>query len=165
MTELLFREDPYAQSCEAQVVAINDRGGVVLDRTVFYATSGGQPGDSGTIARELRQDRHRHHGVWRHEIRHRPCPSAGPTPALSRRAGEAGARLAKAACLHAHPYGAASAVRAGAVSGDRRTDFTRWREIGFRYSRSRRGRPGHIEPRDQPADQGGSSGAGKLHQR
>jgi misacylated tRNA(Ala) deacylase len=52
MTELLFREDPYAQSCEAQVVAINGRGGIVLDRTVFYATSGGQPGDSGTMARD-----------------------------------------------------------------------------------------------------------------
>lgn len=49
MTELLFREDPYARSCEAQVVSLNDRGGIILDRTVFYATSGGQPGDCGTI--------------------------------------------------------------------------------------------------------------------
>ena len=49
MTELVFRDDPYARSCEAVVTAINDRGGIELDRTVFYPTGGGQPGDSGTF--------------------------------------------------------------------------------------------------------------------
>jgi misacylated tRNA(Ala) deacylase len=48
-TECLFREDSYLKSCDARVVAITEQGGVVLDRTVFYATSGGQPGDSGTL--------------------------------------------------------------------------------------------------------------------
>ena len=50
-TELLFREDSYLQSAEATVLAVNDRRGIVLDRTVFYATGGGQPGDSGSLAR------------------------------------------------------------------------------------------------------------------
>lgn len=49
MTETLFREDAYLKSCEAEVVAVNERGGIVLDRTVFYPTGGGQPGDTGTL--------------------------------------------------------------------------------------------------------------------
>ncbi len=48
-TEPVFRDDPYARACEATVVAINDRGGVILDRTVFYPTGGGQPGDCGVL--------------------------------------------------------------------------------------------------------------------
>ena len=48
-TDCLFHEDSYLKDCDARVVAITDEGGIVLDRTVFYATSGGQPGDSGTL--------------------------------------------------------------------------------------------------------------------
>jgi misacylated tRNA(Ala) deacylase len=50
-TELLFRDDAYLTETEATVLAVNDRGGIVLDRTVFYATGGGQPGDSGRLVR------------------------------------------------------------------------------------------------------------------
>lgn len=50
-TEALFREDGYLAEADAEVVAVNERGGIILDRTVFYATSGGQPGDTGRLTR------------------------------------------------------------------------------------------------------------------
>jgi misacylated tRNA(Ala) deacylase len=48
-TDCLFRDDSYLKDCEATVVAINSDGGIVLDRTVFYAASGGQPADRGML--------------------------------------------------------------------------------------------------------------------
>jgi misacylated tRNA(Ala) deacylase len=48
MTELLFRDDAYARSCSARVTAVDARG-IRLDRTVFYPTGGGQPGDIGKL--------------------------------------------------------------------------------------------------------------------
>jgi misacylated tRNA(Ala) deacylase len=48
-TDCLFRDDSYLKQCDARVVAITEQGGIVLDRTVFYANSGGQPGDTGDL--------------------------------------------------------------------------------------------------------------------
>ncbi len=46
--ELIFRDDAYQKSCEATVTAV-DEAGIRLDRTVFYPTGGGQPGDVGIL--------------------------------------------------------------------------------------------------------------------
>jgi len=48
MTDALSAHDAYLASCEATVTEVRPDG-VVLDRTVFYARGGGQPGDTGLL--------------------------------------------------------------------------------------------------------------------
>ena len=49
--EALYRDDFYLSTAEAVVTVIHEDGGIELDRTCFYATSGGQPGDTGFLER------------------------------------------------------------------------------------------------------------------
>jgi misacylated tRNA(Ala) deacylase len=50
MTILLYHHDAFLRECTATVIAhASDGHGVVLDQTVCYATSGGQPHDTGTM--------------------------------------------------------------------------------------------------------------------
>jgi misacylated tRNA(Ala) deacylase len=49
MTHPLFLDDAYMRDADATVVEHTPEGGVVLDRSIFYPTGGGQPGDSGMI--------------------------------------------------------------------------------------------------------------------
>ena len=48
MVEELFRQDAYLKDAEATVTALEERG-VRLDRSIFYPTGGGQPGDTGML--------------------------------------------------------------------------------------------------------------------
>ena len=48
MTELLFNENSYLENCEATITSLENNI-IQLDRTIFYAESGGQPGDLGVI--------------------------------------------------------------------------------------------------------------------
>ena len=47
----LFRDDFYLATAEGRVTAVRDDGAIELDQTCFYATSGGQPGDTGFLER------------------------------------------------------------------------------------------------------------------
>ena len=48
MTEEIFRDDPYIKTANATVLAVEE-GGIELNRSIFYPTGGGQPGDTGVL--------------------------------------------------------------------------------------------------------------------
>jgi misacylated tRNA(Ala) deacylase len=54
-TDCLFREDAYLRTASASLIGSTDRV-LLLDRTIFYATSGGQPGDRGVLKTEGGQE-------------------------------------------------------------------------------------------------------------
>ncbi len=49
--ERIFEDDAYAGTCDAVVISAGAEG-IRLDRTVFYAMGGGQPGDTGVLRLE-----------------------------------------------------------------------------------------------------------------
>lgn len=53
MSELLFQKDSYLKESKCKIIEVNEtENAVVLDRTVFYPTGGGQPCDTGTLEGE-----------------------------------------------------------------------------------------------------------------
>jgi misacylated tRNA(Ala) deacylase len=81
-TDCLFREDSYLQECDATVVGLTEAGGVVLDRTVFYAASGGQPADRGVLTTATGDTvaiaSAGYIDAGKTEIAHLPAAAAGP---------------------------------------------------------------------------------------
>ncbi|MEM3379250.1 MAG: alanine--tRNA ligase [Fervidicoccaceae archaeon] len=55
-TELLFHKDPYLRKTKARVLRVNGRE-IVLDKTIFYPTGGGQASDTGKITADGRSFR------------------------------------------------------------------------------------------------------------
>ncbi len=49
MSTALYLEDAYARTAPGRVLSVTEDGGLSLDRSLFYPTSGGQPGDSGRL--------------------------------------------------------------------------------------------------------------------
>ncbi|HET9249469.1 MAG TPA: alanyl-tRNA editing protein [Actinomycetota bacterium] len=84
MTEELFATDAYARSCDATVLTVGEEG-LVLDRTVFYARSGGQPGDTGLVRWDGGQvrvvDTVKAGGTLLHRVEGNPPPPGTPVTA------------------------------------------------------------------------------------
>jgi alanyl-tRNA synthetase len=52
MTKKLYLNDPYLQNCSAEIVEqtqVHSKPGIILDQTVFFPASGGQPHDTGWV--------------------------------------------------------------------------------------------------------------------
>ncbi len=79
-TDCLFRDDAYLRECDAGVTAVTADGGIVLDRTVFYAASGGQPADTGALTLASGETLRITGAVFcdpqKSEIAHLPAPGA-----------------------------------------------------------------------------------------
>jgi misacylated tRNA(Ala) deacylase len=80
ITQALFLDDPTLSSATAIVLA-SEADGIVLDRTVFYARGGGQPGDSGVLRWEGGETRITEAVKGEgNAIRHLPDPEAARPP-------------------------------------------------------------------------------------
>jgi misacylated tRNA(Ala) deacylase len=131
MTELIFRDDAYLRSCSARVIAVDDTG-IRLDRTVFYPTGGGQPGDSGLLrlaSGETIAILETVKGTAADEVVHIPAPGAPlPSPGAEVTAELDWARryrlMRMHSCLHLLCAVVPGAVTGGQVSDGRgRLDF------------------------------------------
>src|SRR5712671_5775412 len=131
MTVLVFRDDAYARGCAARVIATDERG-IRLDRTVFYPTGGGQPGDTGIFrlaSGETIAIVEAVKGEGRDEVIHVPAPGMPlPSPGTELTAEidwERRYRLMRMhSCLHLLCAVVPGAVTGGQVSDGRgRLDF------------------------------------------
>ena len=165
-TDCLFREDAYLTSTPATVLGLTEKGGIVVDRTCFYATSGGQPGDSGmlvTPAGEFPLATAVYNDQLKTEIAHVPADGVSERPAVGDNVTlklDWGPRYR----AHAHAHRAASSLRRAALSGDRRRGERGRQPARFRHSggRARQGRDHREGQRD---DQGGRRSALALDHR
>jgi misacylated tRNA(Ala) deacylase len=130
-TTPLFRDDAYAATCDATVVATTPEGGVVVDRTIFYAQGGGQPGDVGTMRRANGAElavRNTVYGPDRSEIVHvvegSELPAPGETVSLQLDWDRRLKRMRIHTALHLLSVVLAYPVTGGAIGdGDGRLDF------------------------------------------
>jgi misacylated tRNA(Ala) deacylase len=75
---------PYRANCSARVLGVNERGGIILDRTVFYAAARRTAGDKGLIELEGRRqlpDRHHVYDTDKTSIVHCRAPDGSARPA------------------------------------------------------------------------------------
>ena len=159
MTEKLFLDEPRAALGDRHGAGSGPEG-IVLDRTVFYARSGGQPGDVGVLRWDGGEtaiaDTVKGEGET---ILHVPAP--GATPAAGRRDGRRRDRLGSPLPADAHAHRDAPAVQPDpGRRGDRRVGRRGSLAAGFRPAES--AAQGGDRGRAERADRGGPSGADRV---
>ena len=93
------------RDCEAKSSRINERGGIVLDRTIFYATCGGQPGDTGRlVGRGRRRSSRSPRRSTARQGRNRACPGRHRPATGDRRCAVLPSRLGAAVSPDAHAH-------------------------------------------------------------
>ncbi|MFC1648422.1 alanyl-tRNA editing protein AlaXM [Nanoarchaeota archaeon] len=50
--EAIYLDDAYMKECDAEVISVTDGKYIVLDKTIFYPSSGGQPHDTGKLVKD-----------------------------------------------------------------------------------------------------------------
>jgi misacylated tRNA(Ala) deacylase len=131
-TLLLFRDDAYATTTPAKVLAVGEKG-IVLDRTVFYAMGGGQPGDVGTMTLADGREAAVFNAVWnddaKTEVAHLLAPEAaapevGETVVVTLDWARRYARMKVHTALHLLSVALPYPVTGGSIGdGDGRLDF------------------------------------------
>ena len=134
MTTPLYLQDAYQTSAAGTVTWITEQGGITLDQSLFYATSGGQPGDSGTL-------------TWDDldiEIAATIKGEGGsialiPAEEATRPAvGQAVTQNINWDMRYAHAYGVAFIVGGGPTARHRRGHHSHQGAFGFRHARGTR---------------------------
>ncbi len=118
MTERLFMADPLLATASARVLA-SGPDGIVLDRTVFYARGGGQPGDTGVLRWQAEQTPIADTVKGENEaILHVPAPGAGlPEAGTAIEAELDWPRRARLMRMHTALHLLCSLIRGAAVTG------------------------------------------------
>src|SRR5688500_12586456 len=79
-TDLLYLRDDQLRAFDANVVDVDAEGRrIALDRTVFYATGGGQPHDTGTLGGLAVLDVRKEGDLVWHTVGDGDLPAAGDT--------------------------------------------------------------------------------------
>ena len=137
MTTPLYLKDAYQTRAEGSVTGITQQGGIILDQSLFYATSGGQPGDCGTLSWDD-QDIEITTTIKGEGGIHCSYPRRGGHVPRGWASDHTGYKLGYAVRAYAHAYGIAFIVGRDPIARYRWGHHSHQGAFGFRHARGTR---------------------------